>query len=325
MAALAEVVSAAEMADAAAECAADGNVIMVTGGTGLVGKAIEEFVSTDLASASERWVFLSSRDADLRDKVSTEALFARVRPTHCIHLAALVGGLFSNMAKKVEFYREVRAHAALGGGSRARCVGGAGGESSERNRATEGESSLFLSRSAATNETDASDRRTTAPKSEPASLLRALLTTTARRVASRRRCVGSRNVSSRAAARVFEVERIAARVFEVGEEVVTLSHRRRERADQRQRDGGLSPAQLPARVVPLDMHFPRQDHIPDRRGPSCAACEFVNAQHSARGGLTASGSGRPEKKRSLTTSTRTHLFSSLGRSLLRLGSSPAIG
>jgi len=103
---MAAVVSAAEMADAAAECAADGNVIMVTGGTGLVGKAIEEFVSTDLASASERWVFLSSRDADLRDKVSTEALFARVRPTHCIHLAALVGGLFSNMAKKVEFYRE---------------------------------------------------------------------------------------------------------------------------------------------------------------------------------------------------------------------------
>ena len=81
-------------------------VVMVTGGTGLVGKAIEEFVSADPASKGETWIFLSSRDADLRDKAATEAVFARHRPTHVIHLAALVGGLFSNMAKKVEFYRE---------------------------------------------------------------------------------------------------------------------------------------------------------------------------------------------------------------------------
>ena len=81
-------------------------VVMVTGGTGLVGKAIEEFVSADAASKGETWIFLSSRDADLRDKAATEAVFARHRPTHVIHLAALVGGLFSNMAKKVEFYRE---------------------------------------------------------------------------------------------------------------------------------------------------------------------------------------------------------------------------
>ena len=81
-------------------------VVMVTGGTGLVGKAIEEFVSADAASKGETWIFLSSRDADLRDKAATEAVFARHRPTHVIHLAALVGGLFHNMAKKVEFYRE---------------------------------------------------------------------------------------------------------------------------------------------------------------------------------------------------------------------------
>merc|ERR1719155_106211 len=81
-------------------------VVMVTGGTGLVGKAIEEFVSADPASKGETWIFLSSRDADLRDKAATEAVFARHKPTHVIHLAALVGGLFSNMARKVEFFRE---------------------------------------------------------------------------------------------------------------------------------------------------------------------------------------------------------------------------
>ena len=37
---------------------------------------------------------------------ATEAIFERERPTHVIHLAAMVGGLFANMSKKVEFYRE---------------------------------------------------------------------------------------------------------------------------------------------------------------------------------------------------------------------------
>lgn len=37
---------------------------------------------------------------------AVEAIFARHKPTHVIHLAAKVGGLFANMAQKVEFYRE---------------------------------------------------------------------------------------------------------------------------------------------------------------------------------------------------------------------------
>lgn len=38
--------------------------ILVTGGTGLVGKAIENVVKTNTL-ADENWVFLSSKDADL--------------------------------------------------------------------------------------------------------------------------------------------------------------------------------------------------------------------------------------------------------------------
>lgn len=84
------------------------SVILVTGGSGLVGKAVEQFVTKGdgaAAAAGERWVFLSSKDADLRDRAETFALFERLRPTHVIHLAAFVGGLFRNLKYKVEFYR----------------------------------------------------------------------------------------------------------------------------------------------------------------------------------------------------------------------------
>jgi GDP-L-fucose synthase len=81
-------------------------IVLVTGGTGLVGKAIEAVVKADPLCVDDVWHFASSRDADLRDREQTRALFARVQPTHVIHLAAMVGGLFRNMKYKVEFYRE---------------------------------------------------------------------------------------------------------------------------------------------------------------------------------------------------------------------------
>lgn len=82
-------------------------IVLVTGGTGLVGKGIEAYISTNPeAKEKESWIFLSSKDGDLRDPAAVEAIFARYKPTHVIHLAAKVGGLFANMAQKVEFYRE---------------------------------------------------------------------------------------------------------------------------------------------------------------------------------------------------------------------------
>lgn len=84
-------------------------VVMVTGGSGLVGQGIKEFVTeNDNANQKEgeTWIFLSSKDGDLTDRKATEAIFEKHKPTHVIHLAAKVGGLFANMAQKVEFYRE---------------------------------------------------------------------------------------------------------------------------------------------------------------------------------------------------------------------------
>ena len=79
------------------------SVVMVTGGSGLVGSAIRDFVTAN-PKENESWVFLSSKDGDLRDRKATEAIFEKFKPTHVIHLAAKVGGLFANMAQKVSVF-----------------------------------------------------------------------------------------------------------------------------------------------------------------------------------------------------------------------------
>ncbi|VDL71151.1 unnamed protein product [Nippostrongylus brasiliensis] len=92
-------------------------VVLVTGGTGLVGKAIEQIVKSE-DRAGEKWLFIGSKDCDLTDLQATRKnerftyingyfrrLFEDVRPTHVIHLAAMVGGLFHNLAHNLEFFR----------------------------------------------------------------------------------------------------------------------------------------------------------------------------------------------------------------------------
>lgn len=88
-------------------------VVLVTGGTGLVGKAIEYIIENEPQGSrfgkqsGEKWIFASSRDADLRyspnlireqtglmfvsrrDPQQTLQLFEKHQPTHVIHLAAL--------------------------------------------------------------------------------------------------------------------------------------------------------------------------------------------------------------------------------------------
>merc|ERR1719507_614488 len=79
-------------------------VILVTGGSGLVGRGIQTAVQQD-PREDEQWIFLSSKDANLLSEEETVALFEKHRPTHVIHLAALVGGLFANMNANCDFYR----------------------------------------------------------------------------------------------------------------------------------------------------------------------------------------------------------------------------
>ena len=78
--------------------------VLVTGGSGLVGKAVEEVVAAEPVPGWD-WVFLSSGDCDLREKDKTLQCFLKHRPTHVLNLAAFVGGLFANMTKRAEFLR----------------------------------------------------------------------------------------------------------------------------------------------------------------------------------------------------------------------------
>ena len=61
-------------------------------------------MNEDDASKNETWIFLSSKDGDLVDRSATEAIFQKHKPTHVIHLAARVGGLFHNMAKRLGWF-----------------------------------------------------------------------------------------------------------------------------------------------------------------------------------------------------------------------------
>ncbi|XP_072458906.1 GDP-L-fucose synthase [Notamacropus eugenii] len=80
--------------------------ILVTGGSGLVGKAIQKVVADGASRPGEQWIFVSSKDADLMDTAQTRALFEKHRPTHVIHLAAMVGGLFRNIKYNLDFWRK---------------------------------------------------------------------------------------------------------------------------------------------------------------------------------------------------------------------------
>ena len=101
---------------AATSLASPRAIVLVTGGSGLVGRGIravvEEAIAAGASAPSPLWpsstdfVFVGSRDADLRDAAATRALFARVRPTHVVHAAATVGGLFKNLRAPVELGRD---------------------------------------------------------------------------------------------------------------------------------------------------------------------------------------------------------------------------
>jgi len=83
----------------------DKRIILVTGGSGLVGKAVQTVVKEDQDDAKDdQWIFLGSKDGDLRDYQQTKQIFDKYKPTHVLHLAAFVGGLFRNMKYPVDFW-----------------------------------------------------------------------------------------------------------------------------------------------------------------------------------------------------------------------------
>tara|TARA_B100000035_G_scaffold307878_1_gene311757 strand:+ start:1548 stop:2468 length:921 start_codon:yes stop_codon:yes gene_type:complete len=76
--------------------------ILVTGGTGLVGAALQEVA----AGYKHDFTFLSSKDCNLLNYSDTHTWVESVEPQAVIHLAANVGGLYKNMNKKVSMYED---------------------------------------------------------------------------------------------------------------------------------------------------------------------------------------------------------------------------
>jgi len=81
-------------------------VVLVTGGTGLVGTAVQSIVNSDKNQFKGlKFVFVNSKDADLSDLTQTRSLFERTKPDYVIHLAALVAGFYKNLTNHLKFLR----------------------------------------------------------------------------------------------------------------------------------------------------------------------------------------------------------------------------
>lgn len=83
--------------------------VFVTGGSGLVGTAIQRIVASgDFPYMNENveWRFLRSIDLDLLNRKAIESYFREWTPTHVIHLAARVGGLFRNQNERTQMIQE---------------------------------------------------------------------------------------------------------------------------------------------------------------------------------------------------------------------------
>ena len=76
--------------------------ILVTGGSGLVGCAIQKVFDTN--KHKYNMVYVTSKDCDLSSYEKTNELFSKIKPQYVIHLAACVGGLFKNMNQKVDMF-----------------------------------------------------------------------------------------------------------------------------------------------------------------------------------------------------------------------------
>ena len=72
--------------------------ILITGGTGLVGKYLQQYIKDG--------IYLGSRDYDLTKEDQVIAMYEKYRPSVVIHLAAKVGGIMDNIAYPFEYYED---------------------------------------------------------------------------------------------------------------------------------------------------------------------------------------------------------------------------
>jgi GDP-L-fucose synthase len=74
------------------------NKILVTGGSGMVGRSLKKIMPDA--------VYISSKDFDLTKESSVKLLFEKHNPDAIIHLAAKVGGIIDNIKKPAEYFTD---------------------------------------------------------------------------------------------------------------------------------------------------------------------------------------------------------------------------
>jgi GDP-L-fucose synthase len=72
--------------------------IVVTGGSGLVGKALKRYLPNA--------IYLSSKNFDLTTENGVKSMYLKYKPETVIHLAAKVGGIIDNINKPAEYFTE---------------------------------------------------------------------------------------------------------------------------------------------------------------------------------------------------------------------------
>lgn len=81
--------------------------ILITGGSGMVGKAILNHINNNIPKNTiNDYIFMSSKNCDLTKYQETFNFFKKYNPDIVIHLAAFVGGLYKNMNYKVDMYEK---------------------------------------------------------------------------------------------------------------------------------------------------------------------------------------------------------------------------
>jgi GDP-L-fucose synthase len=70
--------------------------ILVTGGTGMVGKYLQNILPEA--------IYIGSKDCDLTDINRVERLWSKIKPDVVVHLGAKVGGILENLESPADFY-----------------------------------------------------------------------------------------------------------------------------------------------------------------------------------------------------------------------------
>jgi GDP-L-fucose synthase len=84
-------------------------VVLVTGGTGLVGSALNNIINTPENKEkykNYKFIFLYRKWGNLEREKDVGNIFKNLKPKYVIHLAAYVGGLFRNMNEKVAMFEK---------------------------------------------------------------------------------------------------------------------------------------------------------------------------------------------------------------------------